>query len=384
MDRSVYNRRFDGWGEYHEDSTSIPGFHRLRDRKIPLPLHPYSFDRSDGKSGRFQTYNGEVDGRDTGHWQNVPDILRNGRVQTGYAGGFFGTRFTSVSDMHARIGNKLLDKARNSPVDLGVSLGEYRETAKFFVSAVKRVTSLVKKVKKRDISVLRDFAGDVALAGRTSHKKGVRAAAHAHLEFTYAVKPIIRDVQGSIEAIRSNDPYVEVKRIRVSISEDAHSHLRVDPFGPLYSADFRGNVRGSGYLQFLVDNPLLFTADQLGLINLPALAWELTPWSFVVDWFVDIGGFLGNIIPPQGVSSVKGWTYVKARGMSRHSVDDDYLSQYGGWHTHVTNVGFVKDRRILSDFPNYTLFRPDLSKIHRHIADGTALLVQTAYGRRRK
>jgi hypothetical protein len=39
-----------------------------------------------------------------------------------------------------------------------------------------------------------------------------------------------------------------------------------------------------------------FTAK--GLITLP---WELIPYSFVVDWFVNVGDFLGSLVPLPGV-----------------------------------------------------------------------------------
>lgn len=43
-----------------------------------------------------------------------------------------------------------------------------------------------------------------------------------------------------------------------------------------------------------VENPNLHRATTLGLTNPAAIAWELVPFSFVVDWFIPIGNFLNS------------------------------------------------------------------------------------------
>jgi hypothetical protein len=48
------------------------------------------------------------------------------------------------------------------------------------------------------------------------------------------------------------------------------------------------------------------TAAQLGLLNPENVAWELLPWSFVIDWFIPIGQYLDA----RAVSSCVAGTYV--------------------------------------------------------------------------
>jgi hypothetical protein len=40
---------------------------------------------------------------------------------------------------------------------------------------------------------------------------------------------------------------------------------------------------------------LLATASEIGLTNPAEVAWELVPFSFVVDWAIPIGTFLGQL-----------------------------------------------------------------------------------------
>jgi hypothetical protein len=56
----------------------------------------------------------------------------------------------------------------------------------------------------------------------------------------------------------------------------------------------------------------LRTLNQLGLLNPLSLIYELTPWSFVVDWFVPIGPVLNALTAPAGLIFVSGTKSVKS------------------------------------------------------------------------
>jgi hypothetical protein len=53
-----------------------------------------------------------------------------------------------------------------------------------------------------------------------------------------------------------------------------------------------------------VDNPNLHLAQQLGFINPLSVAWELVPFSFVVDWFGNVGQVLASFSDFAGLSQV--------------------------------------------------------------------------------
>jgi hypothetical protein len=44
-------------------------------------------------------------------------------------------------------------------------------------------------------------------------------------------------------------------------------------------------------------------ARQLGLLDPLSVAWELLPWSFVIDWFIPIGAYLDVL---NGIPALKG------------------------------------------------------------------------------
>lgn len=65
--------------------------------------------------------------------------------------------------------------------------------------------------------------------------------------------------------------------------------------------------RRVGYVVYVkVINDSLRLRKNLGMTNPAEIAWELTPWSFVVDWFVPIGDYLQALTATQGVQFLRG------------------------------------------------------------------------------
>lgn len=67
-----------------------------------------------------------------------------------------------------------------------------------------------------------------------------------------------------------------------------------------------------------VTNPNLLLASRLGLTNPASIAWELVPFSFVVDWFGTVGEFLASWTDFDGLEFIQPMTTI----MWKSSVDD--------------------------------------------------------------
>jgi hypothetical protein len=55
-------------------------------------------------------------------------------------------------------------------------------------------------------------------------------------------------------------------------------------------------------LDYYLENPLLRSLAQLGVTNPAELAWELIPFSFVFDWVLPIGSYLGALDATLGLT----------------------------------------------------------------------------------
>lgn len=62
--------------------------------------------------------------------------------------------------------------------------------------------------------------------------------------------------------------------------------------------------RAKGYYQYTIKDPKLLQLTQLGFTNPLSIAWELLPWSFVLDWFVDVGGYINRMDFALGISDI--------------------------------------------------------------------------------
>lgn len=68
-----------------------------------------------------------------------------------------------------------------------------------------------------------------------------------------------------------------------------------------------------------VNNPNLFLLQQLGLVNIAATAWDLIPFTVVIDWFVDVGSFLNGFSDLLGVEILNPYSGVLRRAFVKET-----------------------------------------------------------------
>lgn len=91
-------------------------------------------------------------------------------------------------------------------------------------------------------------------------------------------------------------------------------------------------------LDFAHTSPSLSTAQQLGLTNPAQLAWELVPFSFVVDWFIPVGDFFAQLDATLGWS-YRGGTYSE-KSVRTQSVEFSRMEGYNpGFKGYCTTSG---------------------------------------------
>lgn len=359
MDRSTYSTATKS-GTFTESSIKTPNFHSLVKLKKRLPVKNYLWYRRDSVFPLYNTYNGlrtEMSVR--GFW-SMRDCISYGYLNT--VAGDKRLPVQSQANAVSIVSNRLLSKVRNQDINLGVALGEYRQTAAFISTAMRKVAKSYKSLRKGNISAaLRTLTG----RNNSSWADIPNVSADMWLAYSYALRPLLSDVYGAAQALaKSKRPYVPVHVVRTAMNFPINGNVNVS--GKFSSV--KAQMRVSGQISYTVSNPLMKSLDGLGVLNPISVAWEKVPFSFVVDWFVPIGEFLTGIVPPQGVDFVDGWVYVKARGGCYH------YTQSTGWFTDITSTEVYKQRIVLSSFPKHNLVVPDVSLSKEKIASGLALL----------
>ena len=98
--------------------------------------------------------------------------------------------------------------------------------------------------------------------------------------------------------------------------------------------------------RFVVSNPNLLLADQLGFINPAVVVWDAVPYSFVVDWFLPVGKFLQSFSNDFGITLIE---LSKTMG-SYGSMTYRHISEDNG-NVPKNATGFSLDRTIPGSFP---------------------------------
>lgn len=290
---------------------------------------------------------------------------------------------------------KVRNKMRDSEFNLGVALGESRETVGLISQSVNRVVSGIDGFLKTTGLTRRQFQRFL----RSPRKVGFQAleralgvtsaknAANLWLEYQYGWKPMINDCYGA--ATKLDDmvngqgmPLSCIARAGASEVDEELLFPWADPIGRgIYKAgaNFQTTSRVHYALTYAIPDGTLPQLTQLGLTNPAELAWELLPYSFCVDWFVDVGSWISSLNATAGLFFLEG---TRTRVQEVVSVD---------WRVKPTNIGGSVDlfphrgvylmgamhREVLGSFPGPAILPTIKTRLGLpQMASALSLLIQ--------
>lgn len=151
----------------------------------------------------------------------------------------------------------------------------------------------------------------------TSSKKhkhaSKRSFADTWLEYHFGWAPLVADIYNSIDVLQRDFPYgqIEAKGRKVKVDDPYYSKSD-GPYGTeIISGRCQGYIRTYCGADVIVTNPNLWLANNLGLVNPATVAWEVVPFSFVVDWFTTAESFLEQYTDFLGLSISNPWSTTK-------------------------------------------------------------------------
>jgi hypothetical protein len=163
--------------------------------------------------------------------------------------------------------------------------------------------------------------GDVLVRTHSTLKKWLRnpikGASDIHLMIRYAIMPGIKDIDSIVKGIDKPKGIVRKTTrakqtlFRSKSSTDSYNGSSFQVNWSLVSND-EVEVRAMSIDEYNATLAANIGFTDNGLLITP---WELIPWSFVIDWFVNVGNFLQALAPMQGRKHL-GSCYVTRRTYS--------------------------------------------------------------------
>lgn len=205
--------------------------------------------------------------------------------------------------------NDLLLEAKGMKVNLAQAYAERQQTVNLLGDAAIRIAEALKQCRKGNV-----VKAGIALGVKFSRKTRRVARNHlaaedvgsAWLAMQYGWKPLLSDVYGSAETLAQSKT-IQLKS-RISRTKKLHATTLL----PLVKGSFSGNQHVVEDLtikytcRFSSYGSVLPTLTQVGLTNPLLIAWELMPWSFVIDWFIPIGSYISSLDATLGLNFIDG------------------------------------------------------------------------------
>lgn len=322
------------WIKYKQKSVTTPKYGSWR-KPLPYSSHEYIFDRyfrgtiiiSRGSGGYMSKFTG------TGAPVTPPTLAVP----------------SFPSSLIAQTEVRALNALKGDGVNIGVSLGERREVADMMISNFGKIARAYRAVRKGNLG---DAASALGIKPRRyvppkpRYRRGRRLpprrppvsagewgvglsdeAANRWLEYQYGWKPLLSDVYEASRQILEGDKH-HPQRVAYFVRETLNSEELVKYHYQSGNVWYKGTTTAKHSCTVRFDfwpdpDDIMFREfNELGIMNPLAVAWELIPFSFVVDWALPIGDFLNAIGASKGYD-------LKGGSCSRFTKVDSAIGLYG-------------------------------------------------------
>lgn len=261
---------------------------------------------------------------------------------------------------------KLVEKIRGS-LDLSVDLGELHSTKRML-----------------------DITGGLSnsLEGLMTRKVGlakrlVRETSGRYLEWRYGWMPILSDLyEAADESLRYVLNNVQEVNVAATIPYPSSSVKKgfalggMTPWAQTLQLDGKAGCKLK--MRFNVENRI--RADRWASLNPVSIAYELTPYSFVADWFFNVGSYLRNLETfvlykddfIGGERSTIDACFVKAEIERKQGSTGDRIAVKGSANARIISF----NRSILTTYPVPRMPIWDLRMGSSRLLSAAALLAQ--------
>lgn len=207
--------------------------------------------------------------------------------------------------MHNRVVARLYEKIRDAKNNANLlnMFGERKEAIQMVSHRLSQVHRILKEAR-HPLLALEKMA-----RARPRNVKIKRELANKRLEYAYGWAPLMSDINQICRELHEPPAYLDIKATRKCFFSNEEDDLGG-------SATIRNNFykKVTGKIKLECSAPFIGFGSSLGLDNPLSLAWELTPYSFVIDWFIPVGTYFENLSALNGFKIVGSSETFSTRG----------------------------------------------------------------------
>ena len=287
-----------------------------------------------------------------------------GSDTTFHTGAVSGADTASYNKAYAKFVSEVGDSA-----SWAVTLAERRQAVGMIVKRTSQILAFTRALRKGRFGDAWD-ALDVPRNHPARKVKHLRKKdlSGRYLEFHFGWSPLMSDIYTSCEILGRDFPIQPVRGRGGSTASGNRGSSSDQPLGT-ESVSTKCQILAD----VVVSNPNTLMWSQMGLVNPLMIAWEVVPFSFVVDWFVNVGEYLSHFTDFTGMS-ISNISVTYTRKLS----GELWYSGTGGWPTaRMNRQWFWMDRLTPAILPGPVLsFRPWKGFSVRRGLAAVSLLIQ--------
>lgn len=285
-------------------------------------------------------------------------------------------RFSGASKDAATVA--LLKKISNADVSLGTALAEMPSTVKHLTGTAKRITGGFRSLRKGDVRGafralgIRDNyrisgsklkyksakAHKQALIRRSNktHKTDLaKFASQSWLELQYGWKPLLMDAYGVCAATAKHLHGLHIDCVFAASSRGTYTLYEQNAANVVLTMEPDSKYFIRREARYEVVNPDLRRAVNFGLTDPALIAWEVVPFSFVVDWFLPVSDYLQSAFGNVGLKYIDGGFTTFYSGAASRRIK---LNGYNNASSRVERFLIKRETasQPIATFPKFSLF----------------------------
>jgi hypothetical protein len=265
-----------------------------------------------------------------------------------------------LSEAYIKARAQLAGKVNAMSFNAGQAFAERRQTASLLTNTAYRIVSAARALRHGRLGEFQKALSTTVHPNqwdRTLKTPASKRIATHWLEYQYGWKPLLQDAYGAAELLsrHSQEAYVTSSR-GVGSAKAVNVYKRTVDLGSDRSVSVSTTCKLG--VTYRLDNPSRAGLAQTGLSNPALLAWELLPYSFVVDWFLPVGNYLEALDAFSGFTFVGGYQVYFTSIIGNENWNGSQRSYVSnGWCKTLTNSGsavyneYLLNRSVLTGFP---------------------------------